>query len=54
VLKSGLYSHSSAILGVSRANRDLPLSASSFCFTDLQCALFSGIRAAGEVNEAVN
>jgi hypothetical protein len=30
-------------LGVSRANRDLRLSASSFCFTDLQGALFSGI-----------
>jgi hypothetical protein len=53
-LKSDLYSYSSAVLGVSQANRDLRLSASSFCFTDLQGALFSGIRAAGEVNEAVN
>jgi hypothetical protein len=52
--KSGVYTHSSAILGVSGANRDLRLSASNFCFTDLQGALFSGIRAAREVNEAVN
>jgi hypothetical protein len=34
--------------------RDLRLSASNFCFNDLQGALFSGIRAAREVNEAVN